>query len=429
MKHRLRLQDVALLGGLLIAGLPNPAGAAPVNYDEAKVGEIPLPDPLQMADGQPVTNAAMWYQLRRPEILRLFQTQVYGQPPPRPMVQNFRVVAEDRAALNGLATRRDVVLDIAAATNGTALTFTLFLPNRRTGPVPIFVGLHLFDTAHPHPQPAVARRQPGTPAPTPEANGRIGRATADRILARGYGLASLNIEALAPDSVTNYWQGVARLYGRTQPGAPAAEETGALGLWAWGLSRALDYFEAASDVDARRVIALGHSRMGKVALWAAANDQRFAAVIANDSGCGGAALSKRNYGETVAIITGAFPHWFCGNFTQYAGHEDRLPVDQHELLALIAPRPVYIASAVEDRWADPRGEFLAALHAEPVYRLLNAGGLGVTTQPAPDQPVGATINYHLRHGQHDLTDYDWDQYLAFADRCVMSAATAPGHSH
>lgn len=130
MKHRLRLQDVALLGGLLIAGLPNPAGAAPVNYDEAKVGEIPLPDPLQMADGQPVTNAAMWYQLRRPEILRLFQTQVYGQPPPRPMVQNFRVVAEDRAALNGLATRRDVVLDIAAATNGTALTFTLFLPNR-----------------------------------------------------------------------------------------------------------------------------------------------------------------------------------------------------------------------------------------------------------------------------------------------------------
>jgi hypothetical protein len=315
-----------------------------------------------------------------------------------------------------------VELAITAATSGTALRFTLFLPNDRQKPVPVFVGLHVFDTTHSHPQPAVPRRLPGAPKPTSEESVRVGRATADRILARGYGFASLNIEHLSPDSATNYWQGVARLFGRTRPGPPAATETGALGLWAWGLSRALDYFETLPDVDARRVIAIGHSRMGKTALWAAANDERFAAVISNCSGCGGAKLNRRNYGETVAIITRAFPHWFCGNFIQYAGNESRLPVDQHELLALIAPRPVYIASAEDDRWADPRGCFLAALHAEPIYRLLNAGGLGVTELPSPDRPVGDTVRYHLRRGQHDLTDYDWELYLDFADQRVACSA-------
>ena len=422
------LQTLAVFGGLAITSVTGLAWAAEVNYDEAKVGVCPLPDPLRMEDGRTVTNAAMWYRLRRPEILRLFQTEVYGKPLPRPAAQHFRVVAENRHALEGRTTRRDLELDIHAATNGTALRFTLFVPNDRPGPVPVFVGVHVFDTAHPHPRPAVARRLPGVPKTTPEENARIGRATADRILARGYGLASLDIEHLAPDSATNYWRGVARLYGRAQPESPGATETGALGLWAWGLSRAMDYFESAPDVDARRVILIGHSRMGKTALWAAANDERFAAVISNNSGCGGAALSRRNYGETVGIITRVFPHWFCGNFSNYAGHEDRLPVDQHELVALIAPRPVYIASAVDDRWADPRGEFLAALNAEPVYRLLNAGGLGVSDMPPPEQPVGETIRYHLRLGQHDLTDYDWDRYLDFADRCLASPGTIRAQS-
>lgn len=406
------------LTAFLVAVFAVSAIAAEVNYDEAKVTPFTLPDPLRLEDGRPVTNAAMWYCLRRPEILRLFQQEVYGTPPPRPSGERFRVVREDPTALAGRATRRDVEVDVTAVTNGTVLRFTVFLPNSATKPVPVFVGLHVFDTAHPHPRPAVARKLPGTPKPTPEENVRIGEETADRILARGYGIVSLNIEELAPDSATNYWRGVARLFGRTEPGPPQVTESGSLGLWAWGLSRAMDYFESAPEVDARRVIVIGHSRMGKTALWAAANDERFAAVISNCSGCGGAALSRRNFGETLGIITHAFPHWFCENFTQYAGHESRLPVDQHELVALIAPRPVYIASAVEDRWADPRGSFLAALNAEPVYRLLNAGGLGVTELPAPDHPVGKTIRYHLRCGQHDLTEYDWEQYLDFADRCV-----------
>jgi len=417
-----KLWHLSRLVGLLFAALSLSGRAAEVNYDESKVLPFTLPDPLRMEDGRRVTNAAMWYRLRRPEILGLFQREVYGIPPPRPPGERFQVVREDRHALDGRATRRNVEVDVTAVTSGPALRFTVFLPNNAPKPVPVFVGLHVFDTAHAHPRPAVARQLPGAPKPTPEENARVGEATTDRILARGYGLVSLNIEELAPDSATNYWRGVARLFGRTEPGPPQATEAGALGLWAWGLSRAMDYFESAPDMDARRVIVIGHSRMGKTALWAAANDERFAAVISNCSGCGGAALSRRNFGETVSIITHAFPHWFCGNFAQYADRESSLPVDQQELVALIAPRPVYIASAVEDRWADPRGSFLAALYAEPVYRLLNAGGLGVTELPASDHPVGDTIRYHLRRGQHDLTHYDWEQYLDFADRHVGRSA-------
>jgi hypothetical protein len=393
------------------------------NYDEAKVPKFTLPDPLTVG-GKTIATSDDWMQSGRPEVLRLFEEHVYGRVPPLDIKLRFRKFDDEPNALGGKAIRRQVTVFFSEDADGPSMDILLYLPKSKS-PVPVFVAYNFYGnhTITKHPGIRLSKSWVRNSKEKGTANNRAteaSRGTAasrwpvEMLIDAGYGLAVIYYGDVDPDFHDKFKNGVHVLDQTKRTGA----SWGSVATWAWGLSRALDYFETDSTVDHKRVIVMGHSRLGKTSLWAGATDQRFAGVISNDSGCGGAALSRRAFGETVKRINTSFPHWFCKKFREYNDNETAIPVDQHMLAALIAPRPLYIASAQDDQWADPRGEFLSGVHAEPVYRLFGTTGVGTDKFPNVDEPVGDLVRYHMRTGKHDVKDYDWQQYIKFADAHV-----------
>ncbi len=425
--HRILL--VLLVSFLPMVASPEPTDAQPAgtNYDESKVPDYTLPDPLVMEDGTPVADRQTWQTKRRPEILKLFEQYVYGRSPAAHPEMRFEVRERQAEALDARAIRKQVTVFFNGQEDGPQMSILIYIPAGAKKPTPAFLTLNFRGNHSIHPDPGIfltpswmpddARSGVQDHRATKEGRGkRASRWAVEEILSRGYALATIYYGDIDPDYNDGFQNGVHPLFYQSGQRKPKASQWGSIAAWAWGLSRALDYLETDKEIDHKRVIVMGHSRLGKTALWAGARDERFAMVISNNSGCGGAALSRRRFGETVQRINRSFPHWFCENFGKFNNQEEELPVDQHMLIALVAPRPVYVASAVEDRWADPRGEFLSCKHADPVYRLLKTPGLGTETMPEVDQPVAGQIGYHIRSGRHDVTDYDWQQYLNFADQ-------------
>jgi hypothetical protein len=410
----------------LVACLAAEAQDFNTNYDEAKVPQYVLPDVLVMRNGERVRHVRTWQGRRRPEILEIYRTEVFGRSPGKPPHLKYEVASVDRQALGGRAIRKQVTVWFSEHPGGPRMSILIYLPAGAKASVPVFLGLNFAGNQSVSTDPGIPLaeewvRDRATQSMVKQVAAEKSRGSQaaewqlDQILKHGYGLATIYYGDIEPDFDGGIRYGIRPLFFHADQTAPAADEWGAIGAWAWGLSRALDYLEKDRAVDARHVAVIGHSRLGKTALWAGAQDTRFAMVISNDSGEGGAAIGRRDFGERTKDLNTRFPHWFCANFRKYNGHEDEMPVDSHMLLALIAPRPLYVASAQEDLWADPRGEFLGVMNASPVYELFGKPGIGTDQMPRVHQPIMHAVAYHVRAGKHDITAYDWEQYLKFAD--------------
>ncbi|WP_345159943.1 acetylxylan esterase [Pontibacter saemangeumensis] len=373
------------------------ANAQAQNYEEAKVPAYTLPAVLQKSDGTFVRNIATWEKERRPEILMLFEDNVYGQMPEAYDSIQYTLTNEAPDAMQGKAHLKEIEIAVWRNNKPVRIPLVLFIPNKARNPVPAFLFINNRDQSNT--DPTRATKSDFWPA--------------EKVVDSGYAIAAFHVSDAAPDSKETYQEGVLQLY----PEQLKAENgMRAIGAWAWAASRAMDYLQQDKEIDAGKVAVVGHSRGGKAALWAGAQDQRFALVFSNCSGNTGAALSRRKFGETVKKINDTFPHWFTDSYKQYNDNEAALPVDQHMLVALIAPRPVYVTNASEDLWADPKGTYLSLVHAQKAYALYSKDPKLSPGPPAIDSPIlHSYMGYHNRKGKHDLTSYDWQNFILFAN--------------
>ena len=369
-----------------------------INYFEDKVPSYELPPLLKDDDGQPITTKAQW-AARRAKLLDLFRNELYGYSPERPKDEWFEIAKNDRQAMDGAATLKLVNIHLGIQPEAPVIHLNLFIPNNRKKPAPAFL--------------LICNRGRENIDPTRKIKSDFW--PAEQIVARGYAAASFFNGDVAPDKYDGFTTGIHAYL--QNPAARKFNSWGTIAAWAWGGSRVMDYFETDPDIDEKHCAVTGHSRGGKTALWCGAQDERWALTISNCSGCSGAAIARRRFGESLKVIQNAFKHWFCGNYRKYIDREDDLPFDQHELVALVAPRAVYVTSADEDLWADQRGEWLAIHEAAPVWKLFGRKGLPSDIMPPLDKPlIGDGMGYHIRTGEHNYKVFDWNAHMDLADR-------------
>jgi len=400
---------------------PNPTLVAgiPVNYDEAKVGSYKLADPLVLNNGKPVRDAKTWWNKRRPEIVDMFETQQYGRAPGRPADESFEVTDKGTPTLDGKAIRKQVTIHLLKDPAAPKIDLLIYLPAATKKPVPLLLSINFTATSNAVEDPGLKPGtiwDPKTHTRIPASQFRFFRPIdITPLLDAGIGYATFYYGDVDPDYNDGFSSGIRKWYLRPGQTERDPDDWGSIAAWAWGMSRAQDYFETDPDIDAKRVAIHGISRLGKTVMWAGAHDQRFAAVIASCSGEGGAALSHRDYGETIAHLTAPsrFPYQFAINYAKYAGFPDKAPFDAHMLIALIAPRPLLLQTGSTDKWSDPKGEFLAAVAAGPVYKLLGKDPLDTDILPSPGEPILHDLSYLMHEGGHGMVLADWDVYIEF----------------
>jgi hypothetical protein len=400
---------------------PKDVAGIPVNYDESKVGTYTLIDPLVLADGKPVRDTKTWETKRRPELVKLFETQQFGIAPGRPAGESFEVFDTGTPALNGKAIRKQIVIWLNKEKTGPHINLVEYLPAARANAKkasPVLLSINFGAIQNAVDDPGMRPIQVWDPKTNKkiDASGarNFGRLNADILLDAGIGLATFYYGDVDPDYPEGLSNGIRATNLKSNTDRPG-DAWGTISAWAWGMSRVQDYFETDKAVDAKRVAIHGVSRLGKTALWAGAHDQRFAAVIASCSGEGGAALSRRNYGETIAHMTAPsrYPYQFAANWAKYSGFPDTAPMDANLLVALVAPRPLLLQTGDTDFWSDPKGEFLSAVSAGPVWKLYGKQDLGTDVMPQAKEPILHDLSYEMHDGGHGMVPADWPVYVDF----------------
>ncbi|SRR5579871_35116 len=420
---------VLAICGFAIAGLAqvpegpdNVVAGIPANYREANVGTYTLPDALKLENGKPVKDAKTWTEKRRPELVKLYEENQFGRTPGRPDGQSFEVFEKSAPAFDGKAIRRQVTIyTTAKKADGPHFDVLIYIPAAATKPVPLLLNLSFSANSATVEDPGVKpgeqwnREKKRVTAP---AGGGLGHVKVEPIIAAGLGFATVYYGDIDPDFLGGIPNGVRAPYLKAGQTEFAPDEWGTISAWAWGASRIMDYFETDKSIDAHRVALFGISRLGKTVLWTGAHDTRFAAVIASCSGEGGAALSRRNYGETIAHLTAPtrYAYQFCANYGKFGQHVDQFPIDAHELVALIAPRPLLLQTGTTDGWSDPKGEFLAAVAAGPVFKLFGKQDLGTTEWPAAGMPILHDLGYYMHAGGHGALPADWEVFIKFLEQ-------------